>query len=303
MRKMENAIVLGADIGGSHITVKLVDIIHGGTVAGTEVRREVNSRGTVDEIIETWSGAIEECFSLSPKPVDRIGMAMPGPFDYEHGISWMKNQEKYDDLYGLDVKELLAERLCIEPGNIRFINDAESFLKGEVFDGAAAFSSKAIGLTLGTGLGSAFFNGQEVRDADLWCSDFLDSIAEDYLSTRWFTRRYFELKGELLSGVQELATKKDALATQVFNEFGQALGVFLVGATRKAGFTADVIVLGGNIANAFSLFIDPLESTLKEAGYKGKVEKAILGEQASLIGAASCWASSFSLRKEVKPVL
>jgi glucokinase len=48
-------------------------------------------------------------------PQVRIGISMPGPFDYENGICLIKGQNKYEALYGLYIKGLLADKLGIEP--------------------------------------------------------------------------------------------------------------------------------------------------------------------------------------------
>src|SRR5690606_4374061 len=115
-----------------------------------------------------------------------IGIAMPGPYDYENGISLISEQGKMKSLYGLSVKNLLADALRIPPAQIQFTNDAESFLKGEVFAGVGKGFSNTLGLTLGTGLGSAIHVEDVVKDAKLWTAPFRDGIAEDYLGTDWF---------------------------------------------------------------------------------------------------------------------
>lgn len=201
----------------------------------------------------------------------------------------MQGQDKFDELYGINVRDSLAERLKIEPGNIRFMNDAECFLRGEVFSGAARDHDKAIGLSLGTGLGSAICDNGSCRDANLWCSPFKEGIAEDYLSTRWFIRRYKQLTGSEVQDVKELAGlyDKDPAAREVFREFGVNLGSFLSAFVRSS--QAEVVVVGGNIARGFSLFSNSLIKEIATQGITIPIEPASLGEEAALIGAASCW--------------
>lgn len=103
---------------------------------------------------------------------------MPGPFDYERGISLMKGMEKYDSLYGLDIREILSEKLNVPAAHIVFINDAAAFLGGELASGAAADFNRAIGVTLGTGLGSTSNCTGEVIDVNRAFAPFLESIAE-----------------------------------------------------------------------------------------------------------------------------
>ncbi len=48
---MRDNIVLGADIGGSHITAALVDLDTGSSIIKTEIREPLDANGTADEII------------------------------------------------------------------------------------------------------------------------------------------------------------------------------------------------------------------------------------------------------------
>ena len=212
---------------------------------------------------------------------------MPGPFDYANGISLMQQQDKYDALYLLSIREILAGRIKTSPSNIYFVNDAESFLKGEVFCGAAKGAAKAIGLTLGTGLGSATYQSGTVSDADLWRSPFKESIAEEYLSTRWFIKRFAELSGDTIKDVKALVDLNGLgdIKQQLFTEFGHNLALFLN--SSMASIQPEIVVLGGNISNAYELFKNQLHAGLSSSFSAAAVQKTVLGEDACLIGAAS----------------
>lgn len=286
---MSNSTALGIDIGGSHITAALVDLQTRSLIEGTWNRTRVNSQAKATEIIEAWAAVIKQVFSKAPEGVKHIGIGMPGPFDYEEGISLMKGQHKFDTLYELNVKQMLAESLEIEPSQIRFINDAGCFLQGEVFSGAGKGYERVVGLTLGTGLGSAIYNDGVAQDANLWCSPFKGKIAEDYLSTRWFVNRYKELGGGDIPDVKALVAIKDTdtKVQQLFSEFAMNLGDFLVEFVRNE--KPEAIVIGGNIANAAEHFLPQVKKTLQNASIEIPVQTAILGEAAALIGAASLW--------------
>ena len=43
------------------------------------------------------------------KQIGGIGMAFPGPFDYENGVSRMAGLNKYDAIYGCDFKKELRK--------------------------------------------------------------------------------------------------------------------------------------------------------------------------------------------------
>jgi glucokinase len=177
---------------------------------------------------------------------------------------------------------------------IRFINDAECFLRGEAFCGAAKYFNSALGLTLGTGLGTAWYRDGVAEDAALWDSSFKDGIAEDYLGSAWFINRYKELTGIKIKNVKELVliTDADPEAKYVFNEFGENLADFLGPFINKN--KPQALVIGGNIAKAYDLFYPSLDSGFKKQSINISLLTAKLGEEAALIGAASCWSTSHS---------
>ena len=292
LNKNMNNLVLGADIGGSHITVGLVNLAERRLVSELCVRKPVNSHASAEEIISVWSAAVLAMCKIERIKPAKIGIAIPGPFDYEKGISQIKDQDKYDALYGLNVKELLADKVGIEPTDIKLINDAGCFLQGEAFGGAAFGFEDAIGVMLGTGLGTAKYHNKIAIDADLWCSPFNDGIAEDYLSTRWFIKRYKEITGGNISNVKELSDRAntDASARQVFDEFGRNLGIFLNNFINTE--KPQVLVCGGNISNAFDLFGTALTNQLWLQQNNVIVKKVRLGEESALIGAASSWSEN-----------
>lgn len=286
---MTNSTALGIDIGGSHITAALVDLGTRSIIEGSWNRTRINSQGEAADIIEGWAAVIREVFTHAPQGTRHIGIGMPGPFDYEHGISGMKGQHKFDALYHLNVKEMLAAKLDIAPDQIRFINDAGCFLQGEVFSGAARNHQRVIGLTLGTGLGSATYRDGAANDANRWCSPFKEGIAEDYLSTRWFVKRYEEVSGEAVPDVKALVARigVDDRIAALFHEFAVNLATFLGNFVREE--QPEIVVIGGNIANASDLFFPLLKEELKKQDIDIPAVTATLGEAAALIGAASLW--------------
>ncbi|HEY4149341.1 MAG TPA: ROK family protein [Chitinophagaceae bacterium] len=282
---------IGVDIGGTHITTALIDLENGNVLPGTKVRETVDANADADRILESWYAAIDKTRKQSPAETRRVGFAMPGPFDYENGVSLIRNLHKYDALYGLNIKELLSDRLGIDSAGIIMRNDTEAFLEGERMSGAAQGYAKAIGITMGTGLGSAKSAGGITLDVNLGSSPFHDSIADDYLSTRWFVKRYRECCGDTINGVKELlelreGPNKESIA-MILEEFHHNLALFLRGFI--AAEAPDVVVIGGNIAGAYELFYPPLLQLLNGHSGAAVFEKAQLGEDAALIGAVSHW--------------
>lgn len=279
--------IAGIDIGGSHITVALIDVEKREVLEHTKKRRSIDSQGSVDIVIEAWVQIIRASFDEMNLEPNKLAVAMPGPFDYEVGVSLMQGQNKFDAFYGKNIKEMLAAVLSISVADISLANDAACFLQGELFSGTAKNCYSAFGLTLGTGFGSAMARHGFAEDANLWCAPFKEGIAEDYLSGRWLTGRFTQLSGIDVKEVKELVEEyngsKDCLV--VFEEFGKNLGVFLLPYLKNE--KAEMLVLGGSIAQSFELFEAALQKQLNSEGLHIEVCQSTLGENATMLGAAS----------------
>ncbi|MBL7833251.1 MAG: ROK family protein [Cyclobacteriaceae bacterium] len=288
---MKDSVVLGIDIGGSHLTAALVDEATRKFVPDSYLRVRVNSKGTAEEILGIWTKAIEDTFQAYPVANKRIGIAMPGPFDYANGISLIKGLDKYEALYKLNVKQILSQRLSISPAFILMMNDAACFLRGEVYYGAARGYQDVIGITLGTGTGSAMHHNGVTHDANLGPAPFMDSIADEYFSTRWFVKRYRELTGTTVKDVKALTDlyQTDANVKTIFAEFVKNLAVFLEGFVKAE--KPQVIVMGGNIAQCSDLFLSDLTAQLAARAITVPIVRAELGEEAAILGAASLFES------------
>jgi glucokinase len=292
------SIALGVDIGGSHITAGWVDLGKAVVLQDTVKRTLIDSGASVDTIVSGWCNLLQS--SIQDKLHDniKIGIAMPGPFDYAEGISLMKEQGKFKALYGLSVRQLLSQQLSMPPNHFQFLNDAESYLQGEVLGGAGKGFEHVLGLTLGTGLGSAIHSQGQTRDADLWKMLFKESIAEDYLSTRWFVKRHRELTGKEEAGLKEiLLNGNTANLHQLFAEFAQNFCDFLVLLSETYHFTA--VVLGGNISQAHAHFFPALKRLLSKQDINVSVRLGMLQEEGTLIGAACQWREGMPERRGI----
>lgn len=277
---------IGVDIGGSHITAAHVGAADLKVIKSSLIRERVASMEGADVIIKSWVDALLPLIEKRGEETTYVGIAMPGPFDYEKGISLMKGTKKYDSLYGLNVLEILAEKLNIPTSHILFRNDAESFLHGELASGAVAGEKRALGITLGTGLGSASNCQGKTVDSDRAFIPFKDSIAEEYISTRWFSKRYKELTGKDIKNVESLLeSDEQEIKDQIFEEFGQNLASFLNDFIAEE--KPDVIVIGGNIAKTWDYFIQEVKKNLQDQHVA--LKQSIMWEDAALVGAAYSW--------------
>jgi glucokinase len=293
---MTKNIAIGTDIGGSHISCAAVDLVSGKVLGETLAEKFVDNQASATEIIRGWSDTLKA--SLEKVPADSvkgIGFAMPGPFDYVKGISYIRGVAKYENLYGVNVTEAISESLDLNNGAlIRFMNDASAFAVGEAWAGSASEYDRSLSITLGTGFGSAFISNRiPIVDGPLvprlgciYHIPYRDGIADDYFSTRGLLGRYKTLTGKELQGVKELAALADAdnLVMDLFTDFGDNAGLFLAPYLKK--FDAEVLVIGGNISNAYKLFGDVFESRLRKENCSCKVELSKLKENAALIGSA-----------------
>jgi Transcriptional regulator/sugar kinase len=293
---MDRNIAIGTDIGGSHISCAAIDLISGKILRNTLTEREVNNQAHANVIINVWTEALTGALSKVPTgSVKGIGFAMPGPFDYVRGICYIRGVAKYENLYGFNISDAIALSLeADENFLIRFMNDASSFAVGEAWAGSASGVNRSLSITLGTGFGSAFISdkipvvdGPEVPKLGcVYHIPYKEGIADDYFSTRWFLGRYKALTGKEMKGVRELAdiAGTDKVAAGLFTEFGTELGAFLAPFLKK--FNAEMLVIGGNISNAYNLFGELLEASLKKEKCNCRVTLSKLKEDAALLGSA-----------------
>jgi glucokinase len=283
----DDACVLVYDVGGSHISAAVC--YKEGFRLGPVVRASQPTEQTSEAFIEVL-------YSLGEKTAEGVQgaeLAMPGPFDYAKGISWMKHKMPY--LYGVNVSEALAARFGWKPSQVRFLNDAAAYLLGEVGAGAARGVKRVAVFTLGTGVGSGFaVDGKVVTEGkgvppggEIWNVPYEGGIVEDKISTRALQGAYKERKGQEreVASIAHYATGGEPVSIAVFEEFGKNLGIALK--RLLADFAPDVVVLGGGISRSAHLFLPAALAEL--AGTDFEVRTAELWENAPLAGAGVAW--------------
>jgi len=187
---MDRNIAIGTDIGGSHISCAAIDLLTGKILRETLAGRAVNNQASASTIISVWADALSEVIKkVSVDKVKGIGFAMPGPFDYVKGISYIRGVAKYENLYGFNITDAIGSSLDVPDGFlIRFMNDASAFAVGEAWAGSASGADRSLSITFGTGFGSAFISkripivdGPEVpKMGCIYHIPYKDGIADDY---------------------------------------------------------------------------------------------------------------------------
>jgi predicted NBD/HSP70 family sugar kinase len=281
--------VVGAlDIGGTHVTAGRIRVEAATVEPGTRVRVDfpaARDSGVLEHILEAAA-------AIATPELCHLGVAVPGPFDYAAGISRIRH--KLRGLYDVNLRRELTATLGLgDHGAIAFLNDAEAFVLGEWWAGAAQGQIRVVGITLGTGLGSAFLeNGEFVRsdarvpaDGALYKLAFRSAPVEEAISARALLASYGGDSDDV-TDVEQIAARArtgENRARRVFLQLATDLAEFLV-PTLEA-FTPTCLVVGGSIARAWELLEPVLEQRL--AAFRPLVvARAARIDDAPLLGAA-----------------
>ncbi|MFF6980191.1 ROK family protein [Streptomyces sp. NPDC008343] len=286
------------EIGGTHVTAALVDcaagLVRPETVRHAYLDAAAPAEDVLDPILRCARG-------LGDRTGAHWGVAVPGPFDYARGIARFAGVGKFDKLHGTDVRHALGIGLPAADQKFRFINDAHAFALGEWCAGAASGHGRVVGITLGTGVGSAFMvDGALVDHGPLVPPEghvHLLTLAgrplEETVSRRAILSRYAADRAvpppTSHTDVREIAVRARAgepAAQRTFRDTFHALGTAL--APWLTRFHAEVVVVGGAISNAWDLVAPPMRDGLEHAGARPGIvlTRAQRPAEAALLGAA-----------------
>jgi glucokinase len=286
--------VLVYDVGGSHVSAA---VCHSNTYRlGPVLSAPLPEIETSDAFVGMLH-SLGVRASAGLEPVAGAELAFPGPFNFEAGISQMKHKLSY--LYGIDLRKEIADRFAWAPIQVQFLHDSAAFLLGEIGAGAARGVARAVGITLGTGIGSAFaVDGRVITEGrgvppggELWDLPYEGGIIEDSVSSRAIRGSYKRRTG-LTREVAELAkaVDTDPAAAEAFTEFGRHLGLAL--RVALASFAPQVIVLGGGISRSPHLFFPAAQRELQPLGAELRVSALL--DVAPLVGAGVEWFNNSS---------
>lgn len=198
--------------------------------------------------------------------IKAIGIGAPGIVNVQKGfIYYLPNIPGWENY---PLRDILQKRIKLP---IFINNDANAFALAETLRGAAKGFSRAICLTIGTGLGGAVvFNdtllSTEASAHELGhvpvslngkrCGCGSRGCIETYVGNRYVVKRYQQLskrKSNIeVKDIYKRALAGEKAALKVWKEFSWALGKFLAGMVNI--FNPEVIVFGGGVAGAFPLF-------------------------------------------------
>jgi predicted NBD/HSP70 family sugar kinase/mannose-6-phosphate isomerase class I len=264
---------IGIDVGGSHVTVSVLANNILDNQPQRFIRKEINSNENATAIISSIGNGIKEILNEEAL-VDVVGIAFPGPFNYDKGVSEVLGVGgKFETTFGIHLQQALQNFTNLKTTPFVFSNDADCFAEGAYFRHRLS-SERTVFVTLGTGFGSAIMLDGELikKHSDIpeggafYNQSFLEQKADDYFSVRWLLAEYKRLTGENIQTVKAIANLNTEASKTVFTNFGQNMGAFLFPWFEK--FQCEELVIGGNISKAKALFMPALEEALKELKIK-----------------------------------
>jgi len=308
--------VIAIDIGGTHFRVGLFD--------------EEGRRLLVDEKATLRSGGrdwmLQQVHSLcrgfrerSDDPVTACGVSFGGPVDFGRQRVTSLHAPGWENF---PLAEWVRETLGLP---CRVDNDANAGALGEFHYGAGRGLRSLVYVTLSTGIGGGMiWDGQVMRgrdsmageighlpvsDSGALCSCGARGCLETFSSgtaiarrgQEWAARRpesvarMIELSGGVIENITaqavvQAAAEGDTAAEEILRESGRWLGRALLVVIRL--LNPDKIVLGGGVAQAGKLLLDPVHQALEELRspaiwYSTEIVPAELGTLSPLYGAAA----------------
>ncbi|MGN0907452.1 MAG: ROK family protein [Bullifex sp.] len=243
------------DVGGTGVKHAFLD--EKGMIISPVSSFPSQSRKSADEVFSSFADVIRK-----EDDICGVGMAWPGPFDYEKGISLMNGLGKYQAIYMVDVGQGIRDALGNEGLEFRYDHDVAAFLSGYVRSEGLC-DKRVIALVLGTGAGSAFsVNGKCVgsetegvpENGWIYNAPFLDTVIEEWLSSKGIEKLSLKYFGKIIDGktLQMMADEGNADALRLWLEFGKVIKEGMTGFI--ASFKATDIVFGGMISKAWKYF-------------------------------------------------
>lgn len=304
MASTNSSYSIGVDLGGTNLRAAAIDstgIVLGKSSGHTDLQ---DGRDAVIEDIVTAIRALRDQFG--PTELTGVGVAVPGFIDMEKGFIVGSNNLPQFDCF--PVRDVISRKLGTP---VILENDANAAAMGEKWLGAGRDVEDLVLLTLGTGIGGGIIvNGRilhgfvgmagEIGHMTVIpngnpCGCGSQGCLEKHASATAITAmaRMLQLGDHLTSKqVYELALgecEKARKARQIFEAMGTALGIAIANLVNV--FNAPLYLLSGGPLPAWDLFAPALFRAVEKRSFtyrntKTRIEKATLGNEAGLYGAA-----------------
>jgi glucokinase len=272
---MNNKCFLLLDVGGTFVK-SVVATLDGELLPNTETSVPINSDGTRLEIEKSFATVVNHGATIADYngyTLAGVGIAFPGPFDYNTGVSYMTH--KFAALEKLSVKDFfhsLPEIGADMP--VVFMHDVTAAVLGEMRFGAAQGYKNTAVITLGTGLGFAHTIDGEIQYApmgsplvSIYNRPYRDGVLEDYVSKRGFLRAYAEVRGEenpsnlTVAMIGGMCGQADEQALATFKNVGKILADEIKPMLEE--YQIECLLFGGQISRSFC-YMESVFSKLKD---------------------------------------
>ena len=311
---------LGIDVGGTSLKAGLANE-DGKIIATANKMVEIHQSDFNDYLAREMASLTQILLDnnkLTLKDIPYVGAGLPGSVDDNNGIFLFAPNMPISNS---PLRESFMKYLCVP---LHLGNDANCAALGEYIAGAGKQYSSMVLITLGTGVGTGIIldgkiwtgcngaaaeGGHIVIRPDGWqCGCGRKGCLEAYASASGLIRMAINqmlsdrssklwdtAEGSLdnVTGITvfKAAMIEDRSALQVLDEYTDALAQGIINIINL--LQPGVIALGGGIANAPSeLLLEPLRKKIagrdmaKYNEPKTKLVKAVLGNEAGIIGAA-----------------
>lgn len=289
--------VLGIDLGGTKLTGAVID--SKGKVL-TELTIPSNAQLGRAAVLEQLNRLISQLAAMVP--FYAIGMGTPGFVNADKGIVVFAS-ENMPGWTGIDLQAELSTMTSLP---VAVGNDANLAAIGEAWLGAGRGLPSFMMITLGTGVGGAFYQVERgVLQGSNWragevghsllypggraCSCGQYGCADQYVSGQALEAEYLRLSGYNLPAAQIMQRKSagDALAAELVWAYCRDLASLLVSLQNVLDPAA--FVLGGGVVSSYEHWGHLLNENLAAAGPLARqitVLTAICGNLAGCYGAA-----------------
>ena len=271
---------IGIDIGGTNIKSVLFN--------GEKVVMDYSlgtPKDSLEHLIIMILALIEPLTKKAEEDKVKIkgaGLGVPGIVDpYSGKITDAPNLPL---LNGVKLAEVLEKRINLP---VKMDNDTECFLRAEAMIGVASKYKNVYGITIGTGIGGAWWQNGDIYYGAHGFSEPGRMIIDFHEQTTLETA-YQKLTQNNPMNLAQENYRGDELARRSFDEVGRFLGLACANIINL--LDPEAIVFGGGVMASADLFLPELKKTVEEKVVKTqgktKILKSKLGLEAGAIGAA-----------------
>jgi glucokinase len=271
---------IGIDIGGTNIKAVLFNGEK--TVIDSSLGTPQDSLEHLIIMIIALIEPLTKRAAADKIKIKGIGLGVPGVVDpYSAKISDAPNLPM---LNGIKLAEILAKRVNLP---VKMDNDTECFLRAEATIGSAAKFKNIYGITIGTGIGGAWWQNGNIYYGAHGFSEPGRMIV-DFKEQTSLEDAYHKLTQSNPRNLAMENYRGDELARRAFDEVGRFLGLACANIINL--LDPEAIVFGGGVMASADLFLPAMKKTIEEkvvkTQSKTKILKSKLGLEAGAIGAA-----------------